>query len=215
MVNQLIRGNCIDVLKTLPSQSVDATVTDPPFFLKLDHYCTRTWFRRNFADLGMIEPFFKDLFEQLERVMKPDGKIYMFCDGQSYSLFWFHLVPFTKSVRPLVWDKKTAYNGYSWRHQFELIIFAEMSKAKPVPTGDGDILRFNAVKVDLRIHPAEKPVELLKALILKSTKDNDVVLDPFCGCGSTLQACVETNRCYIGIENEQSYYELAKKRVGI
>jgi len=211
MESKIIHGDCIDELKKLPDASVDLVVTDPPFFMKLDHFKTRTFFKRNFADIGIIENFFRDVFQQIFRVLKPTGRMYCFCDGQSYPLFWYHIFQYTKSARPLIWNKKTSINGYSWRHQHELIIFAEMPQAKPVPTGDGDILECRAVPVGKRIHPAEKPVELLKKFIEKSSDENDIVLDPFAGSGSVMKACIETNRKYIMIEKESSYFELMKQ----
>ena len=206
--NKIYQGDCLEELDKLKEKSIDLCIIDPPFFMKLDHFKTRTFFKRNFADLGIIESFFKQVFEKIIRVLKDDGRLYCFCDGQSYPLFWFYLFPYTKSIRPLIWDKKTSINGYSWRHQHELIIFAEMPKARPIPTGDGDILRFSAVKVDKRQHPAQKPIDLIKSLILKSSKEGDIILDCFAGCGSVGLACLETKRNYILIEKEKQYFDI-------
>ena len=203
--------NCDFRENGLQDQSVDLIITDPPFFMKLDHFKTRTSFTRNFADLNVIEPFFRDMFDEIKRVMKSDGHFYIFCDGQSYPIFWYYSFFFTKSTRPLVWDKKTSFNGYSWRHQHELILFAEMPEAKPVPTGDGDILRFNAVPIKERIHPAQKPQELIETLIKKSSKEDDLVFDPFAGSNTTGKACKVLNRNYMGTEIDEIYY---KKAIG-
>jgi site-specific DNA-methyltransferase (adenine-specific) len=212
-LNKVYNMDCMDGFKEFPDRSVDLIVTDPPYFLPVSHYQTRKQFSRNFADLGIVEHFFKDIFREFERIMKKNGAIYIFCDGQSYPLFYYHLYTFCKSIRPLIWDKKTSINGYSWRHQHEIIIFAEMPEAEPKPSGDGDILRFSAVKVESRQHPAEKPVELLKTLILKSSKEQDIVLDPFAGSGSTLLACKKLNRRFIGFEKGADYAEIAFKRL--
>jgi len=212
-INKLHNIDCIDGFKQIDDESINLIVIDPPYFLPAVHYQTRKQFSRNFADLGILEHFFKDVFKEFKRIMKKDGIIYVFCDGQSYPMFYYHLYPFCKSIRPLIWDKKTSINGYSWRHQHELIIFAEMPQAKPIPSGDGDILRFNAVKVDTREHPAEKPIELLKVLISKSSKEGDLVLDCFAGSGSTLQACKELKRNFIGFEKAREYSEIANNRL--
>jgi site-specific DNA-methyltransferase (adenine-specific) len=205
--------DCFETMKRMENNSIDAIITDPPYFLPASHYCTRKQFNRNFSDLGILEHFFKDIFLEFKRILKDTGVIYMFCDGQSYPLFYYHLFPFCKSVRPLIWDKKTSINGYSWRHQHELIIFAEIKNAPKVPTGDGDILRFSAVKVNDRIHPAQKPIELLESFILKSTKENDLIYDPFAGSGSTLLACKNLNRRYIGSELSSDYFNTLKTRL--
>jgi len=212
MESKIIHGDCIEEMKKLPDGSIDLIITDPPYFIPIKHYKTRKYFNRNFADLGLIEYFFKDVFNEFKRIIKPTGRIYVFCDGQSYPLFWWHFFKFCKNVRPIIWDKKTSINGYSWRHQHELILFAEMPESKPVPSGDGDILKCSAVKVGERKHPAQKPVELIKKFIEKSSKRGDIVLDPFAGCGSVMEACIELGRRYIMIEKELSYFQIIKER---
>ena len=207
---KIIHGDCLEIMPTLADKSVDMLLADPPYFLPAAHYQTRKQFSRNFSDLGILEHWIKDYFKECQRVTKKN--IYIFCDGQSYPLFYYHLYPFCKSVRPLIWDKKTSINGYSWRHQHEIIIFAELPNNKPIPTGDGDILKYSAVKVDERKHPAEKPVELLEALIKKSTNEGDTVLDNCAGSGTTAIACLNTNRNAILIEIDEDYYKAALDR---
>ena len=71
----------------------------------------------------------------------------------------------------------------------------------PFPSGKG------------RIHPTQKSLPLFKDLVIKHSNENDVVLDPFMGSGTTCVACIETNRKYIGIERDEKYYQSAKKRI--
>lgn len=187
-------------------------LTDPPYFLPAKHYETRRLFSRNFSDLAIVEGFFKMIWEQIDRVVKDDGLIYVFCDGQSYPLFFYYMFFITKTCRPLIWDKKVSFNGYYWRHQHELILFGVRKEKHKIPTGKGDILRFNAVKVDIREHPAEKPTELIKEL-LNISNQSDTILDPFMGSGTTGVACKELGRKFIGIEIEKKYYDIAVKRI--
>ena len=213
------QGDCLELMREIPDASIDCIITDPPYFVPAFHYGatirlkTTRLFSRNFADLGILEHFFKDTFAEFKRIMKPTGTMYIFCDGQSYPMFYYHLYPFCKSIRPLIWDKKAAVNGYSWRHQHELIIYAEMPQAPALPSGDGDILRFSAIKMDNRKHPAEKPLELIQALIKKSTREGNLVLDPFMGSGTTGIACRQTNRDFIGFELSQEYFKIAEQRI--
>ena len=209
----LYLGDCLEIMPTLPDNSVDAVITDPPYFLPAQHYCTRTQFARSLADLSLLEHFYRSVAGETNRVLKADGVWYVFCDGQSYPVFFVQIYPYVKAVRPLVWDKLTSINGYSWRHQHELVLFAEMPEARAVKTGDGDILKHRAVKVQKRQHPAEKPVELVKRLIEKSTKEGSIVADWFLGSGTTGVACVQTGRKFIGIEIDEGYFEIAKKRI--
>ncbi len=218
-INKIHQGDCLELMKDIEDNSIDLIVTDPPYFLPASHYgatirlkTTKVW-KRNFADLGILEHFFKDVFKEFERILKPTGVIYFFCDGQSYPLFYYHLYGFCKSVRPLIWDKKVGVNGYHWRHQHELIIFAQMPENRPVPTGDGDILRYPSVKMNERKHKAEKPLELMKSLISKSSEEGNLILDCFAGSGSTLLACRDLKRNFIGIEVSREYKEIAEKRL--
>ena len=212
-INKIIQGDCIDVLQTIPEDSIDLVVADPPYFLPAQHYNTRTQFGRNFADLGLLESLFKQVFNQLKRVVKETGTIYLFCDGQSYPLFFYHLYPFCKKVRPIIWDKLVSINGYSWRHQHEIILFAEMPNAPLVKTGDGDIIKCRAVPVKKRLHPAQKPEEVIIKLIKKSAVENALVLDPFCGSGTTLVCAKRLGYNWIGIDISPEYVEIAEKRL--
>jgi len=211
--NQVIQGDCVEILKTFPENSIDLIITDPPYFLPAQHYQTRKKFRRNFADLGILESFFKNLFYEFERTLKRSGRLYVFCDGQSYPLFYFHLYPFCKTVRPLIWDKITSINGYSWRHQHELIVFAELPNAPLIKTGDGDILRGRAVPVNKRLHPAQKPEEIIIKLIQKSAQRGELILDPFCGSGTILVCAKRLGYDWVGIDISEEYCEIAKSRV--
>lgn len=208
----LYRGEAITLLRELPSASVDAVITDPPYFVPASHYSTRTGSFRSLADLSMLEHFFRDVFKEIARVVGPTGVVYAFCDGQSYPAFYAVCYQHFPKVRPLIWDKQTSINGYAWRHQHELILFAEGEKAPKVPTGDGDVLAARAVPIGDREHLAQKPIPLLRRLVSK-TKSGGVVLDPFMGSGSTGIAATLEGRDFIGFEMSETYFELAKERI--
>ena len=66
-MSKLINGECVDVLKTITDNSIDCVIIDPPYFLPATHYQTRKKQIRNFADLGILEFFFKNVFEEIKR----------------------------------------------------------------------------------------------------------------------------------------------------
>ena len=76
-----------------------------------------------------------------------------------------------------------------------------------------DFRKFFMTNCSKGLHPAQKPVELLERFIRVSSAENDIVLDPFIGSGSTGVACVNTNRNFIGIELDKNYFEIAEKRI--
>lgn len=76
-----------------------------------------------------------------------------------------------------------------------------------------NVIKIKTAKTDKGLHPTQKPIELMKLLIELTTLDGQVVLDPFCGSGSTLLAAKQLKRNYIGIEINEDYYKIAKNRV--
>jgi len=213
-VNVIYTGDCLEIMsEKIINNSIDLIVTDPPYFIPAKHYETRRNFRRNFGDLGILESFFGMFFKELERILKEDGSFYMFCNGQTYPLFFYYSYFFTKSTRPIIWNKKTAYLGYGWRHQHEIILWGEMPNARKIETGDGDIINCKTVPVNERKHPAEKPIDLIGKLIKKSSKENDIICDPFMGSGTTILAAKKLNRRYIGIEINPQYMLIAENKI--
>ena len=75
------------------------------------------------------------------------------------------------------------------------------------------IIEFSNADKRNRLHPTQKPVELLEYLIKTYTNENDIVLDNCMGSGSTGVACINTNRNFIGIELDESYFKIAKERI--
>lgn len=211
----LYLGDCLDVMKDMPDKSVDAVITDPPYFLPQQSYVgTREngYTKRNIGDMSVFNSYFKMFFSDVDKQLKDDGTTYIFCDARSYPFFFPAMFPYFKHVRTIIWNKIVSYNGYTWRHQHELIAWGERENTERIPTGDGDILDCRGVLQKDRCHPAEKPIDLINRLIVKH-KSNNIVLDPFMGSGTTGVACVQTGRKFIGIEIEPKYFEIACKRI--
>lgn len=209
----LYHGDSLNLMTELETESVDMLLTDPPYFLPAAHYSVRSGSFRSLSDLSMLEHFFRAAFTETARVLKQTGTAYIFCDGQSYPAFYAVGYPIFHRMRPLIWDKQTSINGYDWRHQHELILYATMPDAPRVPTGDGDVLRDRAVPIAEREHLAQKPTGLLSRLLTKTCPEGGVALDPFAGSGSSLVAAAANGRRAIGIEAEERYCEVAAKRL--
>lgn len=213
-INKIHNLDCTEALKDMEDNSVDLIVTDPPYFLPVNSYVGKRgegYVKRHLADTSVLKGFFKQVFAELFRVLKPTGTIYVFCDGQSYPIFYEAMFPYCKYVRPLIWDKMVSYNGYTWRHQHEIIAWGELGEGHRVPTGDGDILKCRGVLQKDRNHPAEKPVELIKKLIAKH-EAAEIVLDPFMGSGSVAVAASQLGRKYVGFELNEDFCNTANRR---
>lgn len=213
-IDSIHAGDCLDLMEKLPEDSIDLLVTDPPYFLPANSYVgTRSkGARRTIADTSIIATYFDLVMSEVDRVLKPNGTAYAFCDGQSYPIIYLSMFPFFKYVRPIIWDKVVSYNGYTWRHQHELIAWGEREDAERIPTGDGDVLRFRGVMQDDRLHGAEKPVSVLMKLISKHGTGK-VILDLYCGSGSVPEAAISTGNRFIAFELDKAHAETARNRV--
>ena len=211
--NQIIHGDCMDILTQMPENSVDMVCTDPPYHVPINHFITRKSGTptRHIADMSILSTYFKIFFAELKRVTRPKGIWYIFCDGQSYPIFYNQLLPICHAVRPLIWDKIYPGIGSVWRRQYEIIAYAVPEGVIAFGTSDGDVLRYKIVPSHKRRHPIQKPVKLLQALIRKH-KDVKTVLDPFAGSGSTLVAAITSDCNYIGIELNENYVDVCRER---
>ena len=210
--NIFVNENSVEYLKTVKANSCDFLVTDPPYWLPVQHSAGIKTSPRTAADDMVLVTFFKEIFLEINRITTADSAWYVFCDSRSYPIFYQVVRSFVKDVRIIVWEKPNARLGYTWRHKHELIMFATKPDYKGIPTGDSDVIKCKVVPVDERIHQAQKPVELLEKIISKHGKFK-TVLDPFAGSGTTGIAAINTKNYYHLVEMEENYYTKAKLRI--
>lgn len=216
--------DCLEGLKEIPDNSVDLVVTDPPYFLSMGHAGDRDNARkimgtsnRTFNDLAIAKPFYSQLFQEYRRVLKEDGSFYFFTDWRGYA-FYFPIINAELPVRNLiVWDKKSGPGSYySFAH--ELIIFGTAAP-KLKNKGGTNVCRVPAFCSGAKstngekVHPTQKPVELIQKFIEDATDPGAVVLDTFMGSGTTAVACLRTGRNYIGFELDEKYHAIAMERI--
>lgn len=217
VINKILCGDCIDILPTLPKRSVNTILTDPPFFLPSQHYASRDkrWTKK-FSDLSIMRGYFKQVLRECKKILKWDGHILVFCDSISYPLFFGAAYNFFDLTRCLVWYKGKNYfplGKGAWRRSFELILHSRNSGAYFLKKNRQDVIEYPVVPNKERIHPAEKPIGLLRELLMACTPSNGVVLDPFIGAGSTAIAAKDLELSFIGIELDEDYCKVARKRL--
>ncbi|BCV38212.1 MULTISPECIES: DNA-methyltransferase [Shewanella] len=211
-MNCIYQDDAVNWLSTLADASVDLIITDPPYEslekyrkigtttrLKVSKSSSNQWFD--------IFPNcrFESLLQEIYRVLKKNSHFYLFCDQETM----FIIKPIAESVgfkfwKPLVWDKINIGMGYHYRARHEYILFFEKGKRKLNNLGIPDILQYKRV---FRGYPTEKPVELLEILVSQSSNENQLVVDPFFGSGSTLMAAKNLNRNYIGCDISNQAHE--------
>ena len=236
----LHHGDCLEVMKTFPSESVDCVITDPPYGINYSSFRTKSTPIANDDNLNWVNDFFSVLGVKV----KPESHLYCFVDLEYSAEFLFAIRNNGWKVRNLLSiPRKIKGNGGGriFQQQFEYCVFATKGtkeqgrKFNPTqilqPTdGYKKDKRFSAKEWLYRLpdfwhwttasafnhnrhHPNEKNVECLVDMIRLSTNQDEIVLDPFCGSGSTGVACMLENRKFIGIEKEFNYFEIAKSRI--
>ena len=118
----------------------------------------------------------------------------------------------TNSTETILWARKQLTSKRKGKHCFNYNLMKELNGGKQMK----DVWTYKGPSKNEKKygkHPTQKPIDLMLNLILMSTKENDLVLDPFCGSGTTGVASVRLNRRFIGIDNFEEYIELSKKRI--
>lgn len=125
---------------------------------------------------------------------------------------------FTHSTETILWARKINKNGKG-KHTFNYRQMKEINGNKQMKDvwsfEDDEIWKISTTsKTEKRCgsHPTQKPLKLLERIILASTNENDLILDPFCGSGTTGISAIRMKRNFIGIDNEEEYLELSKRR---
>ena len=217
---ELWKGDCLELMKNIPNGSVDLVLTDPPYLCDYSRHDSKSRFSKkiandenNSANEGMIERYLQECF----RIMKDNTAIYCFCNYKKIDFFKQQIEKAGFNLKNIIiWDKQRNGMGdlsTTFGNSYEFIIFA--SKGQPKIRGKriSDVWQFARVKPKEQTHQNQKPIDLLKLAIEKSSDENAVVFDGFMGSGSTGAACVNTNRHFIGIELDEGYFNIAKKRI--
>ena len=211
----IILGDSIQVLPTLENNSFDLLLSDPPYGMDFKS----GWNNKEKIANDKIKDtitLFENVLKKSVPLLKEDAHFYLFGN-----------IDFLPEIKPiiekylnlkniLIWDRKVIGMGdlKTFGFSYDIIYFGYNKIWKDLNgTRDRDILQFNRVTPSANIHPTEKPIDLLEYLIKKSTNENNKVLEPFAGGGSTLIACKNTNRLATGIELDENYFNLIKKRI--
>ncbi len=223
LLNTISCGNCFELLRQLPDESVDLVLTDPPY--GIDYQSNRRTARAKlpkFANDVSLE-WVGDWVDEMHRVLKNNTHFYCFTRYDTYPVFHAEIARRFDVKNCLIWVKNNHGSGDlngSYAPQYEMIIFAHKGKRHLNGKRDADVMECNNVPSAQRFHSTQKPVELLRVLIEKSSDPGEVVLDPFAGTCSTGLACKATSpRDGDGHERSFVLFELnpefvAKARAG-
>lgn len=210
----LYHGDCLNILTEIERESVDVVLTDPPFFMPATHYSSRTQWQRSWGDTSILAAFWGQVLDAIVPTMRPTGHLLAFCDGASYPVFYPETYRRFDALRSLVWDKGRIGMGSPYRNQHELVIAARWAASgRTEERGVADVFKCPPVTSGNRLHPVDKPVDLLRQMLMPVAPIGSVILDPFAGGGSTLVAARDAGHAAIGIETEERYCEVIAKRL--
>lgn len=153
---------------------------------------------------------FADWLPEVFRILKPGCHCYIMINGRNLKELQTEAekVGF-KYVNLLAWKKNNLTPNKYYMQQMEFILLLRKGRARNINNmGTSNCLEIPNI-IGKKKHPTEKPVELMKIFIENSSDVNDVVLDPFFGCGSTLIAAVQANRHYLGYEIDPTFFDVA------
>lgn len=244
-LGQVLHGDCIELLETLPEKSVDLIFADPPYNLQLQNTLWRPNMTRvdavddewdKFDSFQDYDRFSRAWLSACRRVLKDDGTIWVI--GSYHNIyrvgaimqdleFWF--------LNDIVWVKYNPmpnFRGVRFANAHETLLWASKSKGARYTFNHHAMKPFNEdkqmrsdwllplctgrerLKIEgKKAHPTQKPEALLYRVILSSSSPGDVVLDPFFGTGTTGAVAKVLHRKWIGIEQEEKYVALARKRI--
>ena len=242
-MSRLWRGDHLDLLTSLPADSVDCIWTDPPYFLSNGgttcHAGKRVAVHKGAWDqsqgVAADHAFNRAWLAECRRVLKPSGTIWVSGTHHVYLSVGMALMELGyRLLNDIVWEKPNPPPNLGCRcftHATEMILWASKAAkgassrytfnyADMKAENDGrqmkNVWRFTAPGGDEKSHgkhPTQKPLALIERCLLASTHPGDVVLDPFAGSASTGVAALTHGRHFIGADIDASYCKLAGKRL--
>jgi site-specific DNA-methyltransferase (adenine-specific) len=230
---EIIEGDVLDKIKRINTGSVDVVIADPPYNLGKDYGNNQD--QKTFNDYIV---FSQKWIKEAQRVLKETGTIYVFMGVRFISYIYSILEKEYNFVFNswITWHYTQGLGktkGFSPRHD-DILMFTKTKNYKffldeiRVPqkyyrsinnmrgANPGDVWSFSHVhycNVNRQEHPTQKPEGLIERMVLASSDENDLVLDPFSGSGTTLRVCQQLNRNCIGIELNPEYVQLTKERL--
>jgi DNA modification methylase len=215
--DSFINGDCLAVLETLPNNSIDIVITDPPY--GISYKSNRSKFDDAITKRGLLNDGADEAFtlldktcEVLSRKCAENSHLYFFCSWSVFSQFEKIISEYFTIKTPIVWDKGNKGSGdleNDWGNQTEIIIFCIQGK-KTINYRRGNIVSVPRLHSSKMVHPTQKPIELINELLDVSYFKGDFVVDPFMGSGATIHACNIKSIRALGIELDNEMFEIAK-----
>jgi site-specific DNA-methyltransferase (adenine-specific) len=206
LINTITKGDCIQVMREMPSNSVDFILTDPPYLVNYRDRDGRSI--QNDAKADWLKPAMREAY----RVLKQDRVAVMFYGWTKVDAFFdaWKSAGF-QPVGHLVFRKTYSSQSrfFSYQHEQAYLLAKGRPPLPKQPLADVIDMPYSGNK----LHPTQKPVVALAPLVRSFTLPGELVLDPFAGSGSSCAAALLTDRKYIGVELDAEYFNQASARL--
>ena len=221
--NKIINDDCLNILKQLPDKCIDLVLTDPPYImdnhggqLKADKYFSRKLTTKKHIDFICDDFDFENVTKEFLRILKKIN-IFIFCSNSQISRTMLFFEKLGYSVTCLVWDKPNPIPLCNGKYVSNLEFIIHIKEKGSYWNNDLSVKEklksFRYTAPINRIHPTEKPIELIQHLLKIGSQENDLVLDCFSGSGTTAIACSELKRRFICIEKDKQYWQKSVERL--
>ena len=211
----LIRGDCVEVLRAMPNDCLDLIVTDPPYGIQ--YFSKQRKGPRQFHKLLNDDNDIRLLtYPEMARVLKPDSVAVVFCSWKNFSADYKALNQVLSVKNVIIWYKGGGGMGdckHTLANDYEMAIVAHRGRCPIRGRRIGSVWKYAKVPPSHMVHPTEKPVDLLTALVEKFSDPGDLVGDFFMGSGSTGVACKDTGRRFLGVELDPEHFATAVERI--
>ena len=202
----------MNTMGRMENKFIDLIVTDPPYGMKFrsNHRAERYGSIHWDDNLDWVN----DFCAEANRVLKGNSHLYMFCSFHNVDVFKQALERYFTVKNILIWEKNNTSMGDlkgDYAPKYEMILFA--TKGRRLLNGGRDPNIFKFARTGNKLHPTQKPVELISYLVTKSSEENEIIYDPFIGSGTTAEAAYDNKRNYIGSEIDETYYEISLTRI--
>lgn len=221
MADEIIYGDCLEVMQEMKENRFDAIVTDPPYGIDFKYGNEKERFDNPDDYWGWLKP----RFEEMRRILKEGGFFACWQPHQNFKFLWewfgndIHIYAACKSFVQL---NRNDRHGYPITYGHEPIVMKYIGKPYLTPRKkdrnlDWSIGHTHKYILDTESlvgkHPCPRPLNQVSEIISNFVIEGGLVLDPFLGSGTTAVVCEKLNRGYVGVEINQKYIEIAKNRI--
>ena len=220
-INKIYNMDCIEGMRQMPDKSVDLVVTDPPYLIETSGAGIYKQDDKQYVkELNeMKDGFSREVIDELCRIMKKLN-IYFFCSQkQIIPLIDYFVKEKNCNWNLLTWHKSNPVPacGNKYLTDTEFILFFREKGVKIYGEYKSKFTYYvtplNQKDKKTYGHPTIKPLDMVSNFIINSSKEGDIVFDPFMGSGTTAVAAMKCNRNFLGYELNPDYYEICNKRI--